>query len=340
MRILFIKPKHIGDSLLLTPTLRGVHQNYPQAELWVVVRAGCESILAGCPFIQSIRTVAAVGRAERTSGSWKQELKLWLELRRISFDYLFELGDGHRGRWIALITRAARKYSVKPAKPWNRLWPGKFTGISTFNWDACHRIEKDYYSVDEFLKLPGEKPKLEFDPSCAVEWGPSRNLHHFALLQIGGRQKHKRWPIESWVTVAAYLLQRFEWVIAATGPQPDEIEFAEQLASKVGSRLILTRGQASWPQMAALFFRGSLLVTVDTAAMHLASACHCPTVALFAKSVEDHWEPWNKPFRIVTVPGFTRRSADQKQFGEIKKRLISQIRAEDVIAACKGFGRF
>jgi heptosyltransferase-3 len=47
MRLLFIKPKHIGDTLLLMPTLIAVRQAYPAAEIWLLVRRGCESILAG-----------------------------------------------------------------------------------------------------------------------------------------------------------------------------------------------------------------------------------------------------------------------------------------------------
>ncbi|MDB6037064.1 MAG: putative lipopolysaccharide heptosyltransferase, partial [Verrucomicrobiales bacterium] len=337
MRILFIKPKHIGDTLLLTPTLRGIHQNYPDAEIWTIVRAGCEGILRGCPFIHRIKTVAAVGRDERGSGSWKNDLRLWFELRKISFDYLFELGDGHRGRWLALIARADRKYSVLPANQWSKFWPGKFTGISTFNWQTCHRIEKDYYSVGEFLKLPKERPRLEFDRSSAMEWPQANGLGSFAMIQIGSRQKHKKWSLERWQSVAGYLLERFGAVVASTGPDPDEVAFAEQLGSRVGPRLLLTRGQATWSQMAGLFYRASLVVTVDTAAMHLASACQCPTIALFARSIEDHWSPWNGPCRIVTVPEFRHRSGDQKQHEEIKERAITRIRAEDVIAACQGF---
>jgi heptosyltransferase-3 len=340
LRILFIKPKHIGDTLLLTPTLRGIHQNYPEAEIWTVVRAGCDGILDGCPFIQKINTVAAVGRSERGHWSWVNDLRLWLELRKVSFDYLFELGDGHRGRWLALIARADRKFSVLPATPWSKFWPGKFTGISTFNWQTCHRIEKDYYSVGEFLKLPKERPRLEFDRLSAMTWPPANRLGKFAMIQIGSRQKHKKWPIERWQSVASYLLDRFGAVIASTGPDPDEVAFAEQLGSRVGPQLLLTRGESTWSQMADLFYRSSLVVTVDTAAMHLASACQCPTIALFAKSIEDHWRPWNSPYRIVTVPEFRHRAGDQKQHEEIKGRLITQIRAEDVIAACQGFGRY
>ena len=45
-KLLFIKLKHIGDALLLTPTLTAARAACPQAQIWVVVRKGSEGILA------------------------------------------------------------------------------------------------------------------------------------------------------------------------------------------------------------------------------------------------------------------------------------------------------
>ncbi len=36
MRILLIKPKHIGDTLILTPTIAAIKQAHPDAEIWVL----------------------------------------------------------------------------------------------------------------------------------------------------------------------------------------------------------------------------------------------------------------------------------------------------------------
>ena len=56
--LLFVELKHIGDALLLTPTLVAARTQYPNAEIWVVVRQGTEGILAGCPAIDHLITVA------------------------------------------------------------------------------------------------------------------------------------------------------------------------------------------------------------------------------------------------------------------------------------------
>ncbi len=48
-KLLFVKLKHIGDTIVLTPTLAAARKMYPDAQIWAVVRKGCEGILEGCP---------------------------------------------------------------------------------------------------------------------------------------------------------------------------------------------------------------------------------------------------------------------------------------------------
>src|SRR5688572_18118297 len=106
MRLLFIKLKHIGDALLLTPTLMAARSQYPQARICVVVRKGCEGILDGCPAIDRIFTSAASEAKNRHVTQLWAELQLIRNLRRENFDFAFELSDGDRGRLLAFLSGA------------------------------------------------------------------------------------------------------------------------------------------------------------------------------------------------------------------------------------------
>ena len=122
MRLLFVKLKHIGDSLLLTPTLTAVRASYPDAEIWVVVRQGCEGIMTGCPAIDKLLTGAAPEAANRSRLNWWRECQMILELRRRRFAYAFELSDGVRGRWISCVSRAKIRCTNETARPLNWWW--------------------------------------------------------------------------------------------------------------------------------------------------------------------------------------------------------------------------
>jgi heptosyltransferase-3 len=336
MRILLIKPKQIGDSLILTPTIAAIKRAHPESEIWVVVRRGCEGILAGCPGITRILTVAAVEKRDRRRGDFWKELKTVWELFTHRFDYAFELGDGNRGRHMIRFARGRRRFSVKPTDPGGERGAKKAgCTISSFDWQTCHRVEKDFYSVSEFLPLPEPVPPMIFEPSATKPWPPGESLTDFAVVQIGTRQGFNRWPREGWREVCRALLDRFPNLVLTCGPVTQEREEAAWLQAELGVRVLNTDGHAGFAQVAGLLQRAKLFVGPNTAAMHLAAACHCPTVALFGPSIEDHWHPWRVPYRIVTSPGYKPPADAKERYAFVKKRTMSAIRAEDVVAACE-----
>jgi heptosyltransferase-3 len=332
MRILLIKPKHIGDTLLLTPAIAAIRQAHPGAEIWVLVRAGTEGILAGCPDIAQVLTLAGVEKSDRKRGDLWRQLGVVMKLRGVVFDYVFELGDGHRARLFAMLARAKRRYSVKTGSPLKPLEARLFTR-STFDWSTCHRVEKDFRTVGEFLPLPEPIPALVFAPERAQPWAPGKNLTNFCVMQIGSRQGFARWQRDGWREVGRALLKRFANIVLTCGPVAHELEDARWLQGELGRCTLSTEGRATWPEMAWLLGRAKLFVGPSTAAMHLAAACRCPVVALFGPTIEDHWHPWRVPYRIVTRPGYEPAADPEARYNVARKRTMDEIQPREVIAA-------
>jgi heptosyltransferase III len=335
MRILLIKPKQIGDSLILTPTIRAIKTGYPDAEIWVVVRRGCEGILAGCPDIARILTVAPVEKCDRHAGDWWRELRIIWQIALTRFDFAFELGDGNRGRNLVCLASAKRRFSVLPGDASGRLKAEKAgCEISSFDWQTCHRVEKDFYSVSEFLPLPMPIPALQFERSATTAWEAGAALTEFAVVQVGSRQGFNRWRREGWREVCRALLERFPHVVISCGPVPHEVEEAAWLQQELGPRVISTQGKTTWPELAGLLYRAKLYVGPNTAAMHLAAACRCPVVTLFGPSIEDFWYPWQVPYRIVTSHGYVPATDTAERHAQVKRRTMDEIEARDVVTAC------
>jgi heptosyltransferase III len=327
MKFLFIKLKHIGDTLLLTPAVRAVRQAYPNAEIWVVVRKGCESILAGCPDIDRVLTSAAPEKERRGLWNWWSDLTLAAAIRRGRVDYAFELGDGDRGRWLTLLCGARRRCANAAGKPLNWWWRKTFTHFSHFYWYQSHQVEKDFMTVSDCLPAPLTQsiPPLCFDQHFSTEWPPGLNVHEFVVVHPGTRWPIKRWPVRYWRELCAKLLERIQTVILSSGPDIEEIRLAESLREACPERIISTKGQASWTQLAWLLGKAKLFVGVDTAAMHLSAACSCPTVALFIGSRPVEWAPWHARHVILQPP-----AGEQHESGAPSERLL----VADVLQAC------
>ena len=270
---------------------------------------------------------------DRSKGDLWHQIRVLLQLRSVKFDYVFELGDGHRARLFAKLSRAKKRYSVKTSSPLKGL-DRRFFTVSTFDWQTCHRIEKDFYSVNEFLPLRQPVPPMIFQQGFEREWQPGRGLSDFAVLQVGSRQGFNRWHREGWLEVARAMLERFSNLVISCGPVPHELEEATWLQKELGSRALTTEGRASWAELTWLLYRAKLYIGPNTAAMHLAAACKCPVVTLFGPSIEDHWYPWQVPYRIVTSHGYVPVANMVERYAQVKKRTMTEIQAQDVIAAC------
>lgn len=301
MKFLFVKLKHIGDSLLLTPMIRSVRMAYPQSQIWVVVRKGCEGILAGSPDIDQILTAAAPEKTRRRPWDFAAAFKLGATIRAQRFDYAFELGDGDRGRWLTLLSRARHRCANAAGRPLHWWWRRMFTDFSPYWWYKSHQVEKDFFTVSDCLPkpLPQPIPKLVFSRNHVRSWPPAENLAKFAVLHPGTRWTIKRWQEHRWQELCGRLLERVPAIVLSCGPDPEEVRLCAALSQSAPGRILSTSGQTSWAQLAGLLHRAALFVGVDTAAMHLAAACSCPTVALFMNSSPTEWAPWQTRHVVI-----------------------------------------
>lgn len=300
MRILFIKLRHIGDSLLLTPTIVATKQKFPDAEIWVLVRESCDAILAGCPEIDRILTTANPDTSKRRKGGFLSDLKLAALLRRTNFDHVFELTDNDRARFFALAARTDSRCTNKH-RTLRWFWCPFFHRVCERSRHRQHQVVRDYVCPQEALDLPADPPPLRFADNCINPWKPAKALMNssYCLIHLHTRWARKAWPLEKWEKLLESLLEFVPQIILSCGPGEEEIAINDHLCRRVGERIESTRGGASWSQLAGLLRNASFFVGVDTAAMHLAAACQCPTVALFGPSPVHEYHPWKTKSWVI-----------------------------------------
>ena len=330
---LFIKLKHFGDVLLLTPTLAAVRRLYPQAHISVLVRDGTETILEGCGLIDQILLTAPPERKQRRIGHFFDQVRMLRKLRERRYDYVFELTDGDRGRWCGALCNAGLRCTSSYAWPKSTIWRKVYQGLVPDDWNQCHRVEKDYMLVRHFLPLPDEAPALVFQPKtlraeCNVPTEP------YVVLHPASRWKRKLWPLERWAAVGRHFASLGLACVISSGPDSQEVAFALELREQIGAGAFYTGGRLAWNELGVLIQNARLFVGIDTAAMHLAAACQTSIVALFGPSIDHHWHPWRVPHEIVSPGGTLHDRYPQFMYDAVERSMLD-ISAAAVIEACE-----
>jgi heptosyltransferase-3 len=324
MRILFIKLRHIGDSLLLTPTIVATKQKFPHAEIWVLVRESCDGILAGCPEIDRILTTANPDTTKRTNRGWLSDLRLAALLRRTKFDHVFELTDNDRARFLALAARTPNR-CTNQHRTLRWFWKPLFQSICQTQRYPKHQVVRDYICPKEILNLPDEPGPLRFADSRTIPWQENEYASGdpYIVLHMHTRWERKSWPIDRWEALIPELLELAPRLLISCGPDKQEVESARTLCEKFGPRVQTTAGTANWSQLAWLLRRAAFFIGVDTAAMHLAAACQCPTIALFGPSPAFEYHPWK--VRHCMIRPDSQRSDDPAMPAPMRDISLSAV---------------
>lgn len=285
-KILFIQLSALGDTILAIPTVRTIHQSFPQAELSFLASATNLSYLERCPYI------------DRRIPFRYPLYQLIRMLRQEHFDWVIDLE--HWSRFSVILAYATRA--------------PRLIGFSAVNQ------YRHYLFTDTVPHIPGKHEVLNFlsiahelgcsteDSTLAVwvgeaehEWcqnllaqeqiDPSAPL--VVLHPEAGRrgEPRRRWPRERYVTLADTLTSRYDARIVLTGA-PDEVAVSQWIAKRTECETVCLAGQTQVNQLTALFVHADLVISGNCGPMHLAAAAGTPVIALHGPTNSVQWGPW------------------------------------------------
>lgn len=315
-RILAIKLGHIGDVLLMTPSLDLLRRAFPESEISVLVRRGTEAVLYGNPNATQIIIGADVGEKKSLRQRAPSELRLIKRLRKQAFDTAINFSASDRGAIVGLLSGA--KYRVGYPAVTRGLWGRDrlYTHLCKRDWLTTHAVLKDAQLVCDFATSLGLRP---FDDAASVTgkltFTTSDEAREFAATcwqSIGNPNAPRviihptsRWLFKCWSddNVAALVdslqLQFNAAVMLTTGPDEKETAKGKHILSLCNAKPAARLGDVTLDQLGALIQHAHLFVGVDTAPMHIAAAVGTPAVALFGPSLDALWHPWGIGHQVV-----------------------------------------
>lgn len=324
MRLLVLQLKRIGDAVLTAPSLALVRAALPEAEIHLVLHGPSGQLGPAFPGMASVSVWRGRSVNSGVLGS----------IARGGWDAVLDFTGTDRTFFLAGLSRAKRRFAyARQASGW---WKRR---VAT---DPVEASVRDLSTVDFHLALAraavgvlGSNQQASPEPpflAIAPENGPPGLPARYAVIHPGTARDEKYWTPEGWITVARALTADFHLPVVLTGSdEPREQEHLAPIRAALADNILDLAGKCTLLETAAVLGGAALVLSVDSAAMHLAAQFGVPQVALFGPTNPFHWAP-RQPKARVLLAGTGLISAGEMQPRHQAGNMES-ITVEEVMAA-------
>ncbi len=323
-RVLVVKLRSIGDTVLATPSLMALRRFLPDAQIDILLEDWVAPLLDGFDAVDNVISVDK-GSSERLKTAWK--------LRREGYDVAFNLHGGTTATFFTAASRAQHRVGVA-AYQYSFLYNHLLPSASDF-WgtEFTHSAEQQLALLG-FVGVPvRDRPRTRLAVTDAAITSVDHRLAKsaIALMHPSSAFFTKEWATENFALTAEFLAEKGFYTVAVTSKSENKVLDDLKRESEVP---ITTFDDLTLPEITALASKAKLFVGNDSGIAHIAAAVNTPSIVVFGSSNRNHWRPWtDAPNEIVfeefpcqPCPGY-----ECKVFGEPK--CILTVSANSVFAA-------
>ena len=288
-KILVVRFKQIGDSLLATPILESLKKTYPESQIDYVVYDHIAPLFEGHPAIDNVISITK----EERKNPLKYIAKVW-KVTRNKYDIIIDIMSTPKSELFTLFGRSA-EYRIgrwKPKRGYTYTHSVKEPKVSRDKVDKfLHMLkpleeagEKIIYDTTYRVVLnTEEKERLK---KRMLEAGVDFSRPVFAFA-INSRRPEKVWNPENMKKLVVSILEKYN----AQGIfyySPDEKEFAKRIHHELGDRkdIFSNITTKSIKELAMLISNCDMFVGNEGGPRHIAQAVDTPSFAIFSPRAE------------------------------------------------------
>ncbi|MEE9296685.1 MAG: lipopolysaccharide heptosyltransferase II [Phycisphaerae bacterium] len=337
-RILLVKPSSLGDVIHALPVLHGLRARYPRAIIsWLVATPYAPLIEHHPDLNHTIRfDRKRYGRMARGIKPAGEFIKFLRSLRQQRFDLVVDLQGLFRSGFLAWATGAGTRMGFSAAREMAWMF-------------YTHRVpveDRDMHAVDRNYRIGAllgfDDVPMQFNlgitdddrtaasgllRAAGVAWEMP-----FWTVWPGARWETKRWPPDRFAAAIDMVQDRYGLPAVLMG-DPGERSLCRQLASATRSKPAVLAGRTGIREAAAVLERAAVVLTHDSAPMHMAAALGRPLVAILGPTNRNRTGPYGNASAVLQaslscVPCYLKRLAQCPY----DHRCMNDVEVGDVVA--------
>lgn len=275
-RILLITLSNIGDIVLTTPVIDALKREFPSSRLDVMVGPNGKGLFQSDPKIFKLIIYDK-------STPIAQKRRLVSKLRRIKYDLVVDLRNTLFPILLGSKIYTSPIYKA-PEKLQHRtdihLWKLQKLGINTKDAKFyLHISPSDEEHIDNFLKKSGINENI-------------------VVIAPGSKSAIKRWSQNGFAALNDKLVGDLKINVIMAGDGNDN-NFIQDIAELTKYKIINLAGRTTLGQLICLIKRSRLIITNDSAPMHIASAVGTRTLAIFGPTDPKKYGPLAKGSLVI-----------------------------------------
>ena len=288
-RVLLVRLRSIGDTVLATPSVFALKRFLPHAQVDILVEDWVAPLLTNHPFVDNVIVLERGGVVARTRAA--------RELRAERYDVVYNLHGGTTATFLTRATGARHRVGYKTyqyAKLHNELAPSP---LLLWGQQKAHSVEQQLALLGWTGVPVTDRPRTQLGISPAAVEAVNQRLaaagladRKIALIHPAAAFETKRWPVENFARVAEFVADRGFAPVAIAAAH--EAQIIDDLLGEASVKIVSF--DLSLPEVTALAARSQLFVGNDSGIAHIAAAVGTPSVVIFGSSNVANWQPWNR----------------------------------------------
>lgn len=296
-KILIIRLDHIGDCILTTPAIRYLRKKTPQSHISILVNPISAEIIKNDPDINEIIIFDAFWFKRpkvNTIGAIKDTYKLIKKLREEKFDLAVDFRGDIRN--IFLVFLSAVKFRIG-----YEIGGGGFLLSKKVKYfKNIHEVEKNINIVKSLF--PDDLSEVNLEPVLYVtkedeypvdkilKKNQIKNDDFLIGIHPGAGTKAKLWDEKKWAEVADRIIELYNAKVIITG-NCEEKDMLQRISEHMKAKPVIV-SDLTLGELSALIKQYRLLISVDSAPIHIAYSLKVPVVAIMsATNKASEWGP-------------------------------------------------
>lgn len=342
-KILVVRYRFIGDTVLTVPFLRNLRRAYPNARIDMLVAPVSGEVIENCPYVDNFIYFDTTRKHKYENKNLKKPTSFWSYVRFLEdqkYDKAYVLKRSFSSAALVFLA------GIKERIGFNTEGRGFLLTKRVKYPNDRHEIEcfldvlradgievKDNY-LENWVNAEEALAVELVLKQCGVVPGKKR-----VVLHATATNKGKLWPKEYFAKVLSYLVEEKGAQVLYLGTESDRAAYEEIesiLFHKLGIKPVNLCGKLNLKQSLAVIAMSDLLIGNDSGNLHMAASVQTPVIGIYGPMNIQKWYAYGKD-NVCLKSNLDCMPCGLKGDCERDYACLKSIKPSDVIKAIDKF---